>query len=251
MVVPRLNKGEVTLTSTLRLVVPLCARPCAPLMLLRSGAFRCVDAFTVALNQACEGGKNRWYTSSLELQLASLELCRACRKVPTLRVLVDDRTPRTLWSPRKTHNADADTRSSKASRTSRVPVVRVLGVTWGRFSAEDLMQRAAIEQWEGSVEMLSFGDNFDESIAGVVWPASLQQISFGDEFDQPIAGVVWPSSLQHLSFEYFSTRPSLELCGSLPAGTVVRRQVRPAHRLSCVAGMSSETLVREGVRPVH
>lgn len=41
-----------------------------------------------ALNQACEGEEKRWYTSTLELQLASLAMCKACRSVPTWHVRV-------------------------------------------------------------------------------------------------------------------------------------------------------------------
>ncbi|CAN0213302.1 unnamed protein product, partial [Scytosiphon promiscuus] len=59
------------------------------------GATQCLDAFTIALNQACEGrGRNRWYASTLELQLVSLDFLRACRRVRTLHVRIDRETPR-------------------------------------------------------------------------------------------------------------------------------------------------------------
>ncbi len=54
--------------------------------------------------------------------------------------------------------------------------------------------------WPVSLQQLSVGGRFNQSIAGVVWPASVQQLSFGDYFNQPIVGVVWPASLQKLSF---------------------------------------------------
>ncbi|CAM9389107.1 unnamed protein product, partial [Ectocarpus sp. 6 AP-2014] len=57
------------------------------------GPTQCFDAFVVALSQACEGGEKRWYVSTLELQLTSLGMCRACRNVSTLRVRVEDQTP--------------------------------------------------------------------------------------------------------------------------------------------------------------
>lgn len=57
---------------------------------------RCLDAFTVALHQAFEG--QRWYTSTAQLQLASLQFCRACRSVLTLYMItVDVDTPEHLW----------------------------------------------------------------------------------------------------------------------------------------------------------
>lgn len=74
-----------------------------------AGGDRCLDAFVVALNQACEGRKNSWYTSTLELQLASLEFCKACRSVSTLRVLVDTTTPRSLmWAAEPLDSATSE-----------------------------------------------------------------------------------------------------------------------------------------------
>lgn len=37
-----------------------------------------------------------WFASTLELQLASLGLCKACRDFPALRVWVEEETPPTL-----------------------------------------------------------------------------------------------------------------------------------------------------------
>ncbi|CAN0496982.1 unnamed protein product, partial [Ectocarpus sp. 8 AP-2014] len=59
-----------------------------------SGRSKCLDTFVVALNQTCDGGDKRWYASTLELQLVSLEFCGACRRVPTLHVRVNRQTPR-------------------------------------------------------------------------------------------------------------------------------------------------------------
>ncbi|CAM9797682.1 unnamed protein product, partial [Ectocarpus sp. 12 AP-2014] len=64
---------------------------------------KCLDAFIVALNQTCDGGKMRWYASTLELQLVSLEFCGACRRVPTLHVRVHRRTIRSLCFPCESH----------------------------------------------------------------------------------------------------------------------------------------------------
>ncbi|CAM9571881.1 unnamed protein product, partial [Laminaria digitata] len=54
----------------------------------------CLDAFIIALNQACDGEIG--YVPTLNLQLASVQLCVACRRSATLRVRVDDATPHTL-----------------------------------------------------------------------------------------------------------------------------------------------------------
>ncbi|CAN0240998.1 unnamed protein product, partial [Ectocarpus fasciculatus] len=61
----------------------------APILHLRStisGGSKCLDAFIVALNQACGGQEKRWYVSTLELQLVSLEFCGACRSAQLLDV---------------------------------------------------------------------------------------------------------------------------------------------------------------------
>ncbi|CAN0090492.1 unnamed protein product [Ectocarpus sp. 12 AP-2014] len=52
--------------------------------MISEGSSEHLDAFIVALNQTCDGGEKRWYASTLELQLASLEFvgradaCRPC-----------------------------------------------------------------------------------------------------------------------------------------------------------------------------
>ncbi|CAM9343479.1 unnamed protein product, partial [Laminaria digitata] len=45
----------------------------------QDGTGRCLQAVTIALNRACAQGEKIWFTSTLHLQLASLEFCRACR----------------------------------------------------------------------------------------------------------------------------------------------------------------------------
>jgi len=190
----------------------------------------------VAINQAGWGGEEKsWYTSTLELQLASLEFCRACRNVSTLLVHVDAATPRSLWAPDAGHSAQQESPTSNV--LSRVPSVRALGVSWSRCSVDHLQQMstpkflsfgqsfsepitevglpASLLQlsfgecfnqpvlgvaWPPCLVQLSFGVKFNQPIVGVVWPDSLQQLSFRDDFNQPLVGVVWPSSLQKLSF---------------------------------------------------
>ena len=209
--------------------------PC-PLLLV-SGEHQCLDAFIVALGQACEGGKKRWYTSTMELQLVSLEFCRACRSVPTLHVPVKDSTPRSLWPPQSQIGA------SNAIISSRVPAVRAIHLT-GELPMLLRLQRAEIERWicceylhlqgsvcaasllsvvwprglkhlvlesglEACVETISWppslrslacGGNFNQSLTGMMWPVALQQLWLGHYFNQPIAGVDWPASLRRINF---------------------------------------------------
>ncbi|CAN0202173.1 unnamed protein product, partial [Ectocarpus sp. 8 AP-2014] len=60
---------------------------------------RCLDAFIVALSQPRAGGNKQWYASTLQLQLASFDYCRACRRVPTLLVRATRDSPYSLWGP--------------------------------------------------------------------------------------------------------------------------------------------------------
>ncbi|CAN0014854.1 unnamed protein product, partial [Ectocarpus sp. 6 AP-2014] len=94
-----------------------------------AGNSKCLDAFVVALNQACDGQEKRWYVSTLELQLVSLEVCGACRSVQTLHVRVKRQTPPSLWFPSQSHTT-TNKRSPEVCISSRVPVVQAFGLTW-------------------------------------------------------------------------------------------------------------------------
>ncbi|CAN0464092.1 unnamed protein product, partial [Ectocarpus sp. 12 AP-2014] len=182
------------------------------------GQPQCFDAFVVALSQACEGGRKRWYASTLELQLASLDICRACRSISTLHVRVEDETPRSVWCPHEVQTGP-DKGSSKIRLANRVPVVRALQLTWA-LPMEDLLRTAAIELWTSSECLELLGSLCAASLRSVIWPRGLTQLllraSIGipihdvswpmrlqrlelGNFNQSIAGVVWPSSVQQLS----------------------------------------------------
>jgi len=81
-----------------------------------------------------------------------------------------------------------------------------------------------MEHVSSNLKLMSCGGSFNEPIVGAVWPVSLLQLLFGGMFNQAIVGVVWPASL---------------------------RSIRPAHRGSCVAGLSSAAIVRRLVQPAH
>ncbi|CAN0223234.1 unnamed protein product, partial [Ectocarpus fasciculatus] len=80
------------------------------------------DALVVALSQACDGGKKRWYASTLELQLASLDICRVCRSISTLHVRVKDQAPRSLWYPHEVQTRP-ERRGSKICTSSLAPIL--------------------------------------------------------------------------------------------------------------------------------
>lgn len=91
--------------------------PCFP------GNSRWRDILTVALGQASEG---KWYVDTLQLQLASYEVCVACRGLCTVRVRVTRRMPLTFWGD------DSSIRDASVQAPQRrpLPALRVSGVSW-------------------------------------------------------------------------------------------------------------------------
>lgn len=201
-----------------------------------SGGNRCLDAFIVALSQAHDAGKykTRWYVSTLELQLSSLEFCRACRNVPTLHVRVGIESPTTLWatqekeplqrpsSPSFPGNAigSSNTTDTEGVISTRVPVVHAASLTWA-LGARELSESGRMDQWNCLDELrLERGVSWAElgsvvlprrlkrlacevegtPIRATSLPESLQDLSLGHCFNQPISGVSWPASLLRLSF---------------------------------------------------
>ncbi|CAN0415709.1 unnamed protein product, partial [Ascophyllum nodosum] len=175
------------------------------------GPSRCVDAFSIALNQADSSG---WYSSTLELQLASLQFCVVCRNVSTLHLIVKNGMETLLLDDAPT----SDVKVKTPCRT-RVPTLRPLILTWKLpiQAIDGVVWPASLQRltfgeyfnqaidgvvWPASLQRLTFGEYFNQAIDGVVWPASLQQLTFGDGFNQAIDGVVWPASLQQLTFGY-------------------------------------------------
>eukprot|EP00439_Symbiodinium_sp_Y106_P019823 s6723_g2.t1 len=64
-------------------------------------------------------------------------------------------------------------------------------------------------QLPSSLQSLTFGGKFDQSLEGIQLPSSLQHLTFGRCFDQSLEGIQLPSSLQHLTFG-FNFNQSLE-----------------------------------------
>ncbi|CAM9654724.1 unnamed protein product [Ectocarpus sp. 13 AM-2016] len=153
------------------------------------GRTRCLDAFVVALSQACEGGKKRWYASTLELQLTSLDMCRACRSRPILHLRVFGHTPKSLWSP---HITRWNKRSSKLRISSRLSVVRALHLTWA-LSMEALLRKAAIEHWSWSQRLELLGSQCACRLRSeVVWPRGLTPLILYADSDISLENMSWP-----------------------------------------------------------
>ncbi|CAN0295890.1 unnamed protein product, partial [Ectocarpus fasciculatus] len=136
----------------------------------------------LALNQACDGEENRWYESTLELQLVSLEFCGACRSAQLLDVRVGEHTPPTLWTSR-TSPATPGKRSKTFCISNRVPAVQAFGWKWD-LSIERLPNRAAFDVQQGP-ERPQQSEHFGEAgVRSVVWPRGLKKLAISR--DMPI-----------------------------------------------------------------
>lgn len=79
---------------------------------------------------------------------------------------------------------------------TRVPVVRARGATW-KVSASALRRSGdALSK----VEQLTFGEDFNDDMGGVVWPGRLRVVQFGSLFNQPIHTLAWPSWITSISY---------------------------------------------------
>lgn len=203
----------------------------------------------VALCQVDDRGKGgkRWHVSTLQLQLASLEFCKACRSVPTSHVRVDDKAPRTMWAARdyetqqhsrwqtpRRPTADSDCATdAKQVIPSRVPPVRAVSLLW-TLGEKLWVESGATERWGGlellrlsgggcwseveslrwpqSLKALMLDIMLEKPARAISWPASLEQLSFGWYFNQPVTTIVWPDSLQGLAFEPGLNQPMSDVC---------------------------------------
>ncbi|CAM9886150.1 unnamed protein product [Sphacelaria rigidula] len=107
-----------------------------------TGSNLCLKAFTVALDEASSQGDSCFPTK--HLQLASLQLCIACRSTGAMRVKLDWSTPRTLWADPAEKSRCPMTGGTGRTRGSRVPPLRVRSVVWTSTANEKIMSRETI-----------------------------------------------------------------------------------------------------------
>ena len=136
-----------------------------------AGLSRCLDAFSVALNQADSNG---WYSSTLQLQLASLQFCLMCRSGSTLHLIVIDDRQTLLFEDAPSSNVNV-----KKLRRTRVSNFWPLILTW-KLPAVHLKQFSSALAY---VKQLTFWDGFNDKVDDVAWPPSLQQLTFGHRFN--------------------------------------------------------------------
>ena len=155
-----------------------------------SGNDRCLQAFTAALNQACGGGGKTWYVSTMNLQLASVQLCIACRAVAPLHVRLGQGIPRSMWAT-DISPAQPATEVAELPVPSRVPVVQMLSATWDidlrTFrSSQRPCAEAPSRGWRLKLSCFSV----EGGVNSVTWPVSLLKLSFGAGFNHSNDGLV-------------------------------------------------------------
>eukprot|EP00439_Symbiodinium_sp_Y106_P040795 s653_g5.t1 len=80
-------------------------------------------------------------------------------------------------------------------------------------------------QLPSSLQSLTFGFDFNQSLEGLQLPSSMQSLTFGNRFNQSLAGIQLPSSLQSLTFghDFNQSLEGLQLPSSLQSLTFGNR----------------------------
>lgn len=179
-------------------------------------ATMCLKAFCVLAHEARNGEKN--YVLTLNLALTSLlQLCKACRSVPTWCLQAKQASPHRLWKSSDS-GLPQEPGGHASKKLSRVAPLRLLGVKrslpvehlyrrdelWEKLTMFEFLhvwvERGALDLvlLPEAIKHLTLPPQFDQPIIGITWPAKVQTLTFGCSFNQSMVGVVWPKSLRHL-----------------------------------------------------
>ncbi|CAN0149697.1 unnamed protein product, partial [Ectocarpus sp. 13 AM-2016] len=196
------------------------------------GSTRCLEAIAVVLNQSSPKGGIReppFISSTLQLQLACLELCAVCRSLPSLHIKVPETLPASLWVA-ATSSDDAgdhdngvqwqdllstlrslrrwyprgDSRRRDGVTLNRVPPLLPFSVTCGLSSLPRSSSSRTADLWTG-VERLRLEFSLSETSSWkdssvVMLPRRLKQLlfvssSFVPNFQLPVAVLSSPPPL--------------------------------------------------------
>lgn len=154
---------------------------------------------------------------------------------------------RTSWSN--------TTRTVSSIRKSRVPLVRVTALSWGR-SADELRKPGF--RWPEGVKALSFGPLFKDSLEGVALPDTLEEIAFGFHFNAPLTEgrVAWPSNLKKITMGARWDRPLTDTIWpvslqTLRFGSHFNRMLTSARGHGAIAGRDVVMGLPRGLREIH
>ncbi|CAM9537780.1 unnamed protein product, partial [Ectocarpus sp. 12 AP-2014] len=161
----------------------------------------------------------------MELQLASLQFCLACRSAPTLRVIVNDDSPIRLLIDSVTLKRYWHSKEPNRSRVPSVQYHALNTMTWmmspeflktggevlehvRSLTIDDEQNRAVIGAvYPPNLKVLRFGHSFNRSMKNSSLPASLQELTFGRKFNQRIDTFSWPRLLQRVTFGTSFNKP--------------------------------------------
>ncbi|CAM9855603.1 unnamed protein product [Ascophyllum nodosum] len=176
---------------------------------------RGLEVLQVVLSHAKLG--QPWYVSMRELQLACVDTCLACRRRSKWNVRVTTETPEHLWL-----RSERD-RYRRRDIVLRVPLLRVYSITWDAPAAarisrgstlfepepsqEGEVRKVSTEWWPRTLREMTFGNEFNATVDGVLWPDALKQLTFGRKFNQEIGSIGWPRRLVTLTFGSFFDQP--------------------------------------------
>lgn len=137
---------------------------------------------------------------------------------------------------------------------SRVPAVRVKGISWCLRRAELLSPGF---QWPKGMKSLSFWALFEESLKGVSLPEDLQELTFGFRFNASLKGgeISWPPGLKKLVFGARWNRCLSGAKHTWPSSLEVLRFGTAFNRplfggLDCVASDGNDVGLPSGLREI-
>ncbi|CAM9529905.1 unnamed protein product [Laminaria digitata] len=190
---------------------------------------RWLHIFEIALKQTERG---KWFESTLELQLASFELCVACRGVRTLLVTIGFSIPLSLWGG-DDHSDDP----LKPTKWRQVPPLRAASVAWimpvdtlvptllesdlqsGRGCFRSVGDDAAVVTWadlsdagrdrlKNAVRLVSWPPSLHRrTIGGPKRPSRVKGYPFSDLMYWLVESITWSKSLVELNFGYYFNQP--------------------------------------------
>eukprot|EP00752_Nemacystus_decipiens_P009055 g8085.t1 len=150
--------------------------------------FLCLDAFRVVLNDHDGSQRRGWFSSTVNLSMASLQFCVACRIARLYHVRIATFSP---WLKNDRHEEGESTQqqqlsvatnvpeyySSISSSCPRIPRLRARRVTWELSTAQsDGQLTADLER------LMVFGDDMNDDVEEALFPPLLQELSFSRDF---------------------------------------------------------------------
>ena len=105
-----------------------------------------------------------------------------------------------LWSSSKCWQSRVDWRWNAWNALSNRPMEQAMeGTTQLHYNRDSIspLEEVTLPQ---SLREMTFGNDFDQSLAGLKFPSRLQHLTFGDQFNQSLDQTALPANLRSLTF---------------------------------------------------